>query len=179
MSQYWIDTAFPGITDEEAQKKIAYYRGIDVLVAKAMGLDVLGETWASPDPDSSYRWNVLGELYKGSHSTMQPVYLYRCSCDLERDPEFEELYSKALGHYTFCLNVVEFYSADIATARTMEDWIEEKGPEQIKAYTTELCAMVGYNHHWTNLKLLWAVVHATPEHRCQAFLRAWGEGERE
>lgn len=136
---------------------------LDVLVAKAMGWrwdDDWGclippEQIAKPDEMwTDWQWHVDGGSYR------VPVKKHYVSG------------IKYNGNLTKV--VLPHYITDIAAARVMEDWLEGKGPDQIKAYTTELCSTVGYNHHWTNLKLLWAVAHATPEQRCLAFLKAMG-----
>ncbi len=70
-------------------------------------------------------------------------------------------------------------SADTAASRTMEDWIAEQGPGQRLMYVGHLCQIIGYRYQWTNVELLWALVRATPEQRCLAFLKARGVDWRE
>ena len=98
------------MTDEQLRK-------IDALVVEEMGLEVLGEAWASPEV--SDWWNVWPEEWEGR--TLEPVYLGTCSCDLypsdtpELDPDPNE---KVLGHYVYCLEVVKHYTAWIEAAVT-------------------------------------------------------------
>lgn len=67
------------------------------------------------------------------------------------------------------------YSEDIAAARTMEDWIEEHGL-QVR-YAGEMLTLLrtGDAEPERDEGFWWALLHATPEQRCRAFLAAIGK----
>ena len=64
------------------------------------------------------------------------------------------------------------YSTEIAVARTMEDWIEEHHLNlrytqgMLSVFLQTGCA------HKSEEEMWWALIHATPEQRCLAFLAA-------
>lgn len=152
-------------------------RELDAKVARVLGLEVLGGGWAYPDPEADY-WHVQDRKWGGR--SLQPVYLAHCVCELYADEEPDEWTpEKVLGHYPGCLEVVAHYSTDIAAARIMEDWIEEH--RRKKRYVGALCnicqipdeALYYDAINWiTTYNGLWALIHATPEQRCRAFIKA-------
>ena len=93
-------------------------RELDVKMAEALGLDVLGYELAHPDPECG-DWCV-GE-WEG-RDEQQPVYVRHCDCDIRNDLILEGyeddpwLAQSHEGHMLCCLDVVPFYSTDIATA---------------------------------------------------------------
>ena len=147
-------------------------RELDARVASRMGLNVIGEAWAYPCPEGSGYWTPDGYEHRGGlESSMQPVYVDRCTCQLWEGDELAPK-PKVLGHYFTCLQVVSFYSEDIAAARTMEDWIEEH--HLSLRYTRGMLSVflqTGVVHD-TDEQFWWALIHATPEQRCLAFLAA-------
>lgn len=136
-------------------------RELDAKVAQAMG-------WVRV---SSWTWNIEdGEVWR-----------WRLWAPDEQDEIDGEDYRIAipedkpyLSDY-WCAGV-PLYSADIAAARIMEDWIEEYGSRLRYALTV----MAGFLYTDdpvpdTDEALWWALLHATPEQRCLAFLAAMGK----
>ena len=86
-------------------------RELDEQVAEALGLELMGWEPARPDPEAP-GWYVSFWAEE-----KQPIYLGHCNCDLRDElidgPDLEPL---ACGHLRWCLEVVPFYSTDIATA---------------------------------------------------------------
>lgn len=91
-------------------------RELDAAVAeRLMGQQVVGEALCWRNPECT---GLLVDLYQehdsmgGYNAGRQPVWVDHCSCDIERDPDIAQIG----GHSTFCLEVVPFYSRDIAAA---------------------------------------------------------------
>jgi len=150
-------------------------RELDARVASRMGLNVIGEAWAYPCPEGSGYWTPDGYEHRGGlESSMQPVYVDRCTCQLWEGDELAPK-PKVLGHYFTCLQVVSFYSEDIAAARAMEDWIEAN--DKRSSYAQAIVAvfkdagLCPAEDVWP-LWAVWALLRATPEQRCRAFLAA-------
>jgi len=103
-------------------------RELDVKMAEALGLDVLGYELAHPDPECG-DWCV-GE-WEG-RDEQQPVYVRHCDCDIRNDLILEGyeddpwLAQSHEGHMLCCLDVVPFYSTDIATAWGLVEWVKER-----------------------------------------------------
>jgi len=91
-------------------------RELDEQVAEALGLELMGWEPARPDPEAP-GWYVSFWAEE-----KQPTYLGHCNCDLRDElidgPDLEPL---ACGHLRWCLEVVPFYSTDIATAWGLVD----------------------------------------------------------
>ena len=85
-------------------------RELDARVATALGLDVVGEGWAYPDPEEDY-WHPTSDGHSGME--MQPLFVAHCMCKLRANEGIDEWTPpKMLGHYPGCLEVVAFYSED-------------------------------------------------------------------
>lgn len=87
-------------------------RELDEQVAEVMGFELMGWENAEPDPEIPGEWSV----YPFGREK-QPTYLKRCNCDLiDECADSCDLEPLACGHIHWCLEVVPFYSEDIAAA---------------------------------------------------------------
>ena len=147
-------------------------RELDAHVATTLGLEVVGEAWAWESWDGP-GWFVGDREWEGR--SLQPVFVRRCTCHLypSDTPEWDG--DLVFDHYRHCLEVVGNYSTDTAAARTMEDWIQEHGlqPRYAMAMMSVLLEDGCIPDH--DELLWWALLHATPEQRRRAFLRAMGK----
>jgi hypothetical protein len=103
-------------------------RKLDIQIAKAKGLDVVGELYAWQDEYGQWK---MGN--NGHPSNLHPVYVKRCLCDLyDKDDAIQEEVErewsiKVFGHYEYCLNVVPFWSSDLNTAWQLVDEMIDSG----------------------------------------------------
>ncbi len=84
---------------------------LDAAIGKLMGLDVLGVSGCSREPECG-EWEPTGHWAEsGREGAPRAVYLRRCCCEFARaeDP-------RTFGHTSFCLGVVPAYSSEIAAA---------------------------------------------------------------
>lgn len=89
-------------------------RELDVKIAKAKGLDVVGELQAYCHND---RWNFYPDVCDDSLE-IQPVYVLHCQC-LENDCQ-----DKYFNHSLSCFDVVPFWSSDLNKAFELVDEIK-------------------------------------------------------
>jgi len=152
-------------------------RELDAAVAEALGLGVLGEGWAYPDPEVHGWWHPTSHEHSGN--VLHPLYLAHCVC-ADHALWAQPVPDKMLGHYPGCLEVVPFYSEDIDPARTMEHWIAEHGRWLVYARAMDKMMLdrVGITYQ-DKYRYVWAMLTATPEVRCLAFLAAMGVDWRE
>ena len=92
-------------------------RDLDTQVATTLGLDVVGVGMAYPDPEVINWWHPTSEEHNGNE--MQPLYLAHCVC-ADHALWAQPVPKKMFGHYPGCLEVVGFYSEDIAAAMSLE-----------------------------------------------------------
>ena len=102
-------------------------RELDVKVAEALGLELVGLVPAYRDPEGG------GWCVGSRDDDMQPAYVRHCDCDIrndliiegnEDDPWLAQSYK---GHMLCCLDVVPFYKEDIAEAMMLFDWLAARG----------------------------------------------------
>lgn len=107
-------------------------RQLDLVVAKLLGLQVLGEApcWRSPEDGA---WNVC---CFGNSKERQSVYLAHCVCDA-LEPDDENL-AKYFGHDSACLEVVPFYHKDaVLTVAALEQVCETYWLTATTAYSAQ------------------------------------------
>jgi len=98
-------------------------RELDEQVAEALGLELTGWENAEPDPEMLGAWSV----YPYGREK-QPTYLKRCNCDLvDEYADSCDLEPLGSGHIYWCLEVVPFYSTDLAVAWELIEHMHEQG----------------------------------------------------
>ena len=81
-----------------------------------------------------------------------------------------------LGCPRFC-HFLPDYSTSIGDAYVMEDWLEKQSPVFQHMYGRALLDGLGLSRNVDSaglVRMTFAIAHASPEVRCQAFLRAMG-----
>ena len=92
---------------------------MDVAVARALGLDVLGVIGVFPNPVCEGRF-IIG--FKVGGNVPRPIYLDDCICEF-REPNDRDYFC----HHAGCLKVVRQYSTDIAAAWDLIDVMGSEG----------------------------------------------------
>ncbi len=154
-------------------------RELDAAVARVMGLDVIGEAWARPFPDGGGGWAVGDREWEGR--SLQPVWVAHCVCEFypSDEPEWDE--DPVLGHYPGCFDVVSEYSADIAAAWRVVEWMEkvhEPSYMLVLAHHIDEWAAwfsVPINHPEYNTRQYGWMAPTECEAICRAFLKAMEE----
>jgi len=137
-------------------------RELDDRVAKALGYEVMGWEPSRPDPEAPtwYVWSWADEKH--------PVYLAHCICDIVDEWDEEEILS--CGHYAGCLEVVPFYSTDIAAAWELVEMAAGRGwvvtVRQMRRGKAKVRIGLPFS----------AEASTAPEAICKAFL-AWKEAQ--
>lgn len=96
-----------------------------------------------------------------------------------REPIKAYCLSGVVYNGNFTKIILPEYSADIAASRTMEDWIDEHGLQARYAMAVMSVFLEGDRVPDHDELLWWMLLHATPEQRCLAFLKARGVDWRE
>lgn len=109
-------------------------RELDVRVAEALGLEVVGEAYCwNPDGGGCTICDWLEDHIEGDYwgGGIRPVYVDHCVCEwMETDPinaERLEYQTKRFGHYKQCLGMVQFYSTDWGAAGPLLEHLRENG----------------------------------------------------
>ncbi len=101
-------------------------RELDVKIAKAKGLVVVGETECARHPENTIEIYLnpgyTGNWFIGVH----PVYVDDCVCDLYDNGRIPGLSKEKIGeHYRGCLAIVPFWSSDLNTAMELVTELDE------------------------------------------------------
>ena len=102
-------------------------RELDAKVVEVLGFELVGLVPAYRNPEGgSWQVGICDD-------DVQPAYVRHCDCDIrddlilkgyEDDPWLAQSYK---GHMLCCLDVVPFYSEDIAEDLELFDWLAERG----------------------------------------------------
>ena len=151
-------------------------RELDARVARALGLDVVGEGRCQKYEHGE--WGVSTGWPKEVTPAwpIRPIYVAHCVCDLE---DFDGM--PMFGHFWGCLDVVSEYSTDIAAAWQVVEWMCERG------YWCEMRTPFGTGDHndgywcgftphltsgWNGVPDDWTSAPTLPEAICLSFLAA-------